>query len=280
MCRRTDPPDVVATTSGRPIPGVEVRIVDDDGADVPAGSDGDVLVRTTGVMAGYLDDAEATAAVVDLDGWVHTGDVGHVDDAGNLAVTDRRKDLVIVGGFNVSPAEVEDALLAHPGVAAAAVVAGPDERLGEVPVAFVVPAAGPPSADELVAWCRDRLAGYKVPRAVHPVDGLPLTTAGKVRKDVLRDRLRARTPTDRRGGSVTTDLVQTVVDRFNAMLAGDGARLDVVAEAGDALTLRYVAPAGDAACEACVLDPDDLEVLVAEALQRHGSSIAAVAVER
>ena len=79
---------------------------------------------------------------------------------------------------------------------------------------------------------------------------------------------------------MTTDLVQTVVDRFNAMLAGDGARLDVVAEAGDALTLRYVAPAGDAACEACVLDPDDLEVLVAEALQRHGSSIAAVAVER
>jgi HIP---CoA ligase len=191
MCRRTDAPDVVATTSGRPIPGVSVRIVDGDGSDVATGVDGEVLVHSTGLMAGYLDDPAATAAVVGADGWLHTGDIGRLDGAGNLAVTDRLKDLVIVGGFNVSPAEVEDALLDHAAVGAVAVVAGPDPRHGEVPVAFVVPAPGAaPQADELVAWCRERLAGYKVPRAVHVVDDLPLTTAGKVRKDELRARLR------------------------------------------------------------------------------------------
>jgi HIP---CoA ligase len=205
ICRRSDPPDVVATTSGRPIPGVEVRVVDDAGSDLPAGGDGDVLVRTVGVMAGYLDDPDATAAVIDDDGWLHTGDVGHVDEAGNLAVTDRRKDLVIVGGFNVSPAEVEDALLAHPAIAAAAVVAGLDDHFGEVPVAFVVPHADAPTAEpaELVVWCRDRLAGYKVPRAVHVVDDLPLTTAGKVRKDLLRARLREPAPAAGAAGEAT-----------------------------------------------------------------------------
>jgi HIP---CoA ligase len=195
MCRRSDPIEVVASTSGRPIPGVEVRVVDAAGATLGPGEEGDVLVRTPGLMDGYLDDPEATAATVDAAGWLHTGDVGRVDSAGNLTVTDRRKDLVIVGGFNVSPAEVEDVLLAHAQVGAAAVVAALDDRLGEVPAAFVVPAAGAaPAPDALVSWCRERLAGYKVPRVVHVVDALPMTAAGKVRKAELRARLRASSP--------------------------------------------------------------------------------------
>jgi HIP---CoA ligase len=195
ICRRTDPLEIVASTSGRPIPGVEVRVVDDAGAPVAPGREGDVLVRTPGLMAEYLDDPEGTAAAVDAAGWLHTGDVGRVDAAGNLTVTDRRKDLVIVGGFNVSPAEVEDVLLAHPHVGAAAVVAALDDRLGEVPAAFIVPAAGAaPAADALVTWCRERLAGYKVPRVVRVVDALPMTAAGKVRKAELRALLRGSVP--------------------------------------------------------------------------------------
>jgi HIP---CoA ligase len=191
MCRHDDPPEVIATTVGRPIPGVALRVVDDDGADVAPGEPGEIVVRGFNVMQGYFGDTTATAATI-VDGWLHTGDVGFVGEDGNLRITDRKKDMFIVGGFNAYPAEIEKLLVEHPAVAQVAVVGVPDERLGEVGVAFVVPASGTDlDPAELVGWCRDRMANYKVPREVRVVDALPLNPSGKVMKFVLRDQLAA-----------------------------------------------------------------------------------------
>ncbi len=195
MCRRGDPPEVVARTSGRAIPDVEVRVVDAAGRGLPPGEPGEVVVRGYNVMRGYFADPEATAAAVDAEGWLHTGDVGILDEAGNLAITDRLKDMYVSGGFNVYPAEVEAVLRAHPRVAQVAVVGVPEARLGEVGCAVVVP--DPTStgsegaddlADDLVAWARERLANFKVPRRVVVVDELPVNAGGKVLKRELRDR--------------------------------------------------------------------------------------------
>jgi acyl-CoA synthetase (AMP-forming)/AMP-acid ligase II len=186
-CRQGDPDDVVSLTSGRAIPDVEVVVVDGDGKPVPVGQPGEVLVRGYNVMVGYWEDPEATAAAIDADGWLHTGDVGVLDDAGNLQITDRLKDMYVVGGFNAYPAEVEQVLVRHDAVSEAAVIGVPDERLGEVGKAFVVPRAGAtPQPDELVTWCKDRLAGYKVPRTVELVPSLPRNATGKVDKKLLR----------------------------------------------------------------------------------------------
>jgi acyl-CoA synthetase (AMP-forming)/AMP-acid ligase II len=186
-CRRGDPDEVVSLTSGRAIPDVEVVVVDGDGKPVPAGEPGEVLVRGYNVMVGYWEDPEATAAAVDSEGWLHTGDVGVLDDAGNLRITDRLKDMYVVGGFNAYPAEVEQVLVRHEGVSEAAVIGVPDDRLGEVGKAYVVPRAGAqPTSDELIAWCKERLAGYKVPRTVELVDALPRNATGKVDKKLLR----------------------------------------------------------------------------------------------
>jgi acyl-CoA synthetase (AMP-forming)/AMP-acid ligase II len=189
MCRHDDDPETIATTSGRSIPGVEVRIDDGSGGSLPPGEDGEILVRGYVVMRGYDDDPEATAEAVDRDGWLHTGDIGRLDAAGYLRITDRLKDMFIVGGFNAYPAEIEQALSAHPAVAQAAVIGIPDERLGEVGAAFVVAAPGSTiDPDELIAWSRERMANYKVPRRVEVVDALPLVPAGKVDKVALRAR--------------------------------------------------------------------------------------------
>ncbi len=199
MCRRGDPPEVVARTSGRAIPDVEVRVVDSAGRARPAGEPGEVVVRGYNVMSGYFGDPEATASAVDEEGWLHTGDVGALDEAGNLAITDRLKDMYVSGGFNVYPAEVEAVLRTHPGIAQVAVVGVPDARLGEVGCAVVVPAqsqdgtGGPTGvarglADDLTAWARQRLANFKVPRRVVLVDELPVNAGGKVLKRELRDR--------------------------------------------------------------------------------------------
>ncbi|HEX4456734.1 MAG TPA: FadD3 family acyl-CoA ligase [Polyangia bacterium] len=180
MCRRDDDVETIANTSGRAIPGVEVRI------DEAAG--GEVLVRGYNVMRGYWEDEAATRAAIDADGWLRTGDVGVLDARGNLRITDRIKDMFIVGGFNVYPAEVENILLRHAAVAQAAVVGAPDERLGEVGCAFVVLRPNmPATADELADWARDQMAHYKAPRRVHIVDALPLNAVGKVLKYQLRD---------------------------------------------------------------------------------------------
>ncbi len=190
ICRPEDDPETISHTSGRAIEGVEVRIVDDDGAEVPRGDSGEIVVRGFNVMVGYFQDEAATREAIDADGWLHTGDIGVMDDRGYLQITDRKKDMFIVGGFNVYPAEVENAILAHPDVAQVSVVSAPDARMGEVGVAFVVPRADATvDADELLAWCAPRMANYKVPRRAVVVDALPVNASGKVLKYELRERV-------------------------------------------------------------------------------------------
>ncbi len=193
MCRHDDPPETISATSGRAIDDVEVRVVGPDGDELPRGEPGEIVVRGYNVMDGYLDDPEATAATVDADGWLHTGDIATMDAAGYVAITDRLKDMFICGGFNAYPAEIEAMMLAHPAVGRVAVVGRPHDRLGEVGHAFVVPApdasATEVSGSELLAWCRERMANYKAPRGVTFTDDLPLTASGKVRKHDLRARL-------------------------------------------------------------------------------------------
>jgi len=140
-------------------------------------------------MQGYWDEPEETAATLDADGWLHTGDVGTMDERGYIKITDRKKDMFIVGGFNAYPAEIENILLKHPDIAAVAVVGVPDDRLGEVGYAFVVPTAGTtPDPDALRSWAREEMANFKVPRAFEIVDALPLNPAGKVLKYQLREQ--------------------------------------------------------------------------------------------
>ncbi|WP_280462053.1 FadD3 family acyl-CoA ligase [Nocardia carnea] len=165
----------IATTAGTACDGIELRIADD----------GEVLIRGYSVMQGYLDDPEGTAAAIDADGWLHTGDLGSLDDGGRLKVIGRKKDMYIVGGFNAYPAEIEGFLLEHPAVAQAAVIGVPDERMGQVGKAFVVAREAVREAD-LIAWAKERMAGYKVPRSVVFLDELPLNATGKVMKDQLR----------------------------------------------------------------------------------------------
>lgn len=189
MCRRGDRPEVIASTSGRAIPDTEVRVVDASGAPVPPGAPGEVLVRGFNVMSGYFEDAAATAEVLTPDGWLRTGDVGVLDPEGNLRITDRIKDMFIVGGFNAYPAEIEQLLGLHPDVADVAVVGVPDSRLGEVGRAYVV--RRPRStltAEDLITWSRREMANYKVPRTVAFVPELPRNASGKVVKGELRGR--------------------------------------------------------------------------------------------
>ncbi|MER7761815.1 FadD3 family acyl-CoA ligase [Streptomyces sp. NPDC097619] len=178
MCRRGDPAETVAATSGRAIPGTEVKLVD-----------GEVWVRGHHVMRGYFEDPEETARAVTPEGWLRTGDVGVLDAAGNLRITDRIKDMFIVGGFNAYPAEIEQLLGLHPDVADAAVVGIPDPRLGEVGKAYVVRRPGSVlTADDLIAWSRREMANYKVPRRVEFLAELPRNASGKVLKTELRTR--------------------------------------------------------------------------------------------
>ena len=165
----------IATTVGIPCEGIEVRIADD----------GEVLIRGYNVMQGYFDDPEATSEAVDLEGWLHTGDLGTLDDDGRLRIVGRKKDMFIVGGFNAYPAEIEGFLLEHPAVDQVAVIGIPDERLGQVAKAFVV-SANPVPPEELLAWSRERMAGFKAPRAIEYLEALPLNATGKVMKDQLR----------------------------------------------------------------------------------------------
>ncbi len=189
MCRYDDDPETIATTSGRAIPEVEVLCIDESGTEVPRGEPGELVVRGYNVMQGYFDDPAETAATIDEDGWLHTGDIATMDERGYIKITDRMKDMFISGGFNAYPAEIENLMLAHPGIAQVAVVGVPDARMGEVGVAFVVPRPGTTvTPEELVAWSRAHMANYKAPTRVVVVDGLPLNATGKVLKYELRDR--------------------------------------------------------------------------------------------
>jgi HIP---CoA ligase len=186
MSRRSDPADTIAHKCGRPIPGTEVVVVDADGRRI-TGEPGDVIVRGYNVMKGYLDDPQATNEVIDSDGFLHTGDIGVIDELGYLSITDRKKDMFIVGGFNTFPAEIESIVLGNDAVARVSIVAVPDERLGEVAVAFVMLRPDRAlSAGDLIGWCREHMANYKVPRHVLFVDTLPMNASGKVLKDALR----------------------------------------------------------------------------------------------
>jgi acyl-CoA synthetase (AMP-forming)/AMP-acid ligase II len=184
LSRPGDSFEDIATTAGVACDGVEVRIADDS----------EVLVRGYTVMQGYLDDPVATAEAIDADGWLHTGDLGTLDETGRLRVVGRKKDMFIVGGFNAYPAEIEGFLMEHPAVAQAAVIGVPDERLGQVGKAFIVLKGAEGSqenavnAEELIAWSRTRMAGFKVPRFVVFLDKLPLNATGKVMKDHLKER--------------------------------------------------------------------------------------------
>jgi acyl-CoA synthetase (AMP-forming)/AMP-acid ligase II len=178
----------VAHSCGRAAAGFEVRVDEHSG---------EVLLRGPNVMLGYLDDPAATAEAVDAGGWLHTGDVGRLDDRGYLRITDRLKDMYIRGGFNVYPAEVEQALARLAGVAESAVIGVADDRLGEVGRAFVVPRPGAAlTAEDVLAFCRANLAGYKVPHQVEFRAELPRNAAGKVLKTALRESARDRAVPD------------------------------------------------------------------------------------
>ncbi len=188
ICPHDADDETVATRCGVPIPGVAVRCVDARGESVPAGEPGEVLVRGYNVMRGYLDDPMATAQAIDADGWLHTGDVGVLDERGYLRITDRITDVFIVGGFNCYPAEIEKLLCEHPAIAQAAVIGVPDARLGEVGKAYVVLRPGAQAdAASLIAWARQNMANYKVPRELEIVAALPVNAAGKVQKFALRE---------------------------------------------------------------------------------------------
>ncbi len=191
-CELGDDDETIATTCGKPIPDTETKCVDPDGNEVPAGEPGEIWTRGYHVMRGYWGDEAETAKAIDEDGWLHTGDIGVFDERGYLRITDRIKDMFIMGGFNVYPAEVENLLFQHEGIAAAAVIGVPDDRMGEVGMAFVVPTPGASlDADALVAWSRDNMANYKVPRFFEIVDALPANASGKVLKNDLRERAKA-----------------------------------------------------------------------------------------
>ena len=163
-------------SAGRLMPNTELRV-----------AGGELLIRGPQTMAGYLNQPGATAEILDADGWLHTGDLGHVDTAGNVFVVDRLKELIKVNAHQVPPAELEALLATYPGVAECAVVPQPDERCGEVPVAVVV-ARGELDGDALMAWIAERVAPYKRVRAVRFVDAIPRTPAGKILRRLLRDQ--------------------------------------------------------------------------------------------
>ena len=182
------------TTVGRPLPGVEARVVDENGADQPPNVPGELLLRGPSITDGYHDDPEATAAAIDREGWLHTGDLAVVDEVGRFRIVGRIKEMIKTGGENVSPAEVEAVLLSSPDVSRAAVVGIPDDRWGELVTAFIVPAD--PSAtsvdlEKLEALCRSQLSRFKIPRRWFVVDELPLTGSTKINRAELRRRAMA-----------------------------------------------------------------------------------------
>lgn len=190
MTRAEDSNVIISKTVGRSLPNVEIKIIDDANQTLSSGEAGEVLVRSYGVMQGYFEAPDLTATVLTQDQWLHTGDIGTLDAAGNLTLVGRKKELFICNGFNVYPTEVEDLLIQHPDILQAAVVGVGHPKKGETGVAFIVRAPGEPCLSqfneaELIDWARENMAAYKVPLRIMPVDQLPLNANGKVRKDEL-----------------------------------------------------------------------------------------------
>jgi long-chain acyl-CoA synthetase len=172
---------------GVPLPGVDVKLIDDEGEEALAGDPGELWVKGPNVFPGYWNDDDATRNALTDDGWLRTGDIAVVDDDGHLFLVDRAKDLIIVSGFNVYPAEVEDTLAQHPGVAQVAVVGMAHPHSGETVRAYVVPVGGRHvEEDQLIDFCSERLARYKCPTKITFVDSLPMGLAGKLLRRALR----------------------------------------------------------------------------------------------
>ena len=193
LCDPSDDVETVANTCGKALPGTEVCCVDEEGKPVAAGVAGEVLLRGYHIMKGYFEDEKATTETIDADGWLHTGDVGVLDERGYLRITDRLKDMFIVGGFNCYPAEIERMLSNHPDVAQVAVLGVPDERMGEVGCACVVARNGVTvDKDAFIAWCRANMANYKVPRFMLQMESLPVNASNKVQKRDLLQIVKAK----------------------------------------------------------------------------------------
>jgi acyl-CoA synthetase (AMP-forming)/AMP-acid ligase II len=189
MCTPDDDYETIATTSGCAIADVEVKCVNQDNQEVPAGEPGEILVRGYNITQGYFKNPEATQEAIDIDGWLHTGDIGILDTNGYIKITDRSKDMFIVGGFNAYPAEIENILCDHPAISQAAVIGIEDERMGEVAKAFVILKPNQDlDTESLLQWSKDNMANYKVPREVEFVRELPTNAAGKIMKYLLKDK--------------------------------------------------------------------------------------------
>lgn len=186
LCQKGDDFETIATTVGRPLPETEVILVDEDGNQVITGEEGEIWVRGFNVMQSYLDAPEDTARTITLDGWLKTGDVGTMDEKGYLRITDRKKDMIIVGGFNAYPAEIEKWLMQHPEVVDAAVIGMADDRLGEVPQAFILSRTPEIDTDALITWVKERISNFKVPRKITVLEDLPRNASGKVQKFLLK----------------------------------------------------------------------------------------------
>ena len=189
MCTPDDDYETIATTSGCAIADVEVKCVNQENQEVPVGEPGEILVRGYNVTQGYFNNQEATQEAIDSDGWLHTGDIGTLDSNGYIKITDRSKDMFIVGGFNAYPAEIENILCDHPAISQAAVIGIEDERMGEVAKAFVILKPNQDlDTESLLQWSKDNMANYKVPREVEFVRELPTNAAGKIMKYLLKDK--------------------------------------------------------------------------------------------
>jgi len=189
MCTPDDDYETIATTSGCAIADVEVKCVNQENQEVPVGEPGEILVRGYNVTQGYFNNPEATQEAIDTDGWLHTGDIGILDSNGYIKITDRSKDMFIVGGFNAYPAEIENILCDHPAISQAAVIGIEDERMGEVAKAFVILKPNQDlDTESLLQWSKDNMANYKVPREVEFVRELPTNAAGKIMKYLLKDK--------------------------------------------------------------------------------------------
>ena len=174
-------------TVGIPVAGTAFKVIDDDGNELPLGERGELCIKGPQVMKGYWQQPEATAQALDADGWFKTGDIAVIDPDGFTRIVDRKKDMIIVSGFNVYPNEIEDVVMGHPKVANCAAIGVPDERSGEAVKLFVVPREGGVSVDELKAYCKANFTGYKVPKHIVLRDSLPMTPVGKILRRELRD---------------------------------------------------------------------------------------------